>query len=188
MKIDARLVETEEFDPDVTTFEMEAGALQPWMILLPADDEEDDQGAESPAEAGFAYVVADQPVAFLETVDGREQRWVNIALLAVDDVLAAAASSTVTIIYGAYPDDLQPLLDEDLYVDHNQLALARNGMCPKRVDDDQAGEPVYCGRPSDPESHYRLCPGDDQDRQDHSEVIASRQFEPIYGRHPQLQG
>jgi hypothetical protein len=114
---------------------------------------------------------------------------VHIWFAEVEDPLDVPAASRLTIVYGADPDTLQPMLDGDL-LSIAQEALARNGLCSELVDDEEPedladGEQeqlVYCGLPSDPRSHYRLCTGHDDARLDQSDRLSRRQFRETYGR------
>ncbi len=191
MHLDAVVLPTEGTDEmqEVNLDTVEAGAAQQWMLIYLEDGDR-------------VFAVADAPTAFQsDPADGRPVRWVSIPLIDADP-LEVPATLRLEVVYGNDPESLQPLLDLDLYPEADQEALARNGMCPEAVTDDElepgtpaaaAGsepepdpEPVYCGRPSDPASFYRACTDHDARRREESQRYEARQFEPTYGAYAPL--
>lgn len=184
MRLDVEILGTDKVDPEVSTEEVEAGHVQPWMLLHNED-------------TGEVYAVAADPQPFQKTGDdGRLERWVEIPLTGwVGEPVTALATDMVDMVFGADLDQLHDLLDEDL-LSVEQEALARNGMCPRRIDDEiepeaQPGRddhedlpPVYCGRPSDPGSYYRYCVECDQIWRNLSDRVVGRRFGPTYGPIP----
>lgn len=175
MQLNVEIIGTGQDVPQVSTEQVEAGQLDPLMLVYdPADGEVD--------------IVAVEPAAFQQDgPDGRPERWVRILLADVADPVDLPATSKQLIVYGADPATLQPMLDPDL-LSTAQEALAFNGMCSEHDDeppdlaDDEEERPVYCGLPSDPKSHYRLCPRHDDARLDQSDRLSTRNFRPTYGR------
>ncbi len=169
MKIDAD-VQGDAGAPEVVTEQVQAQHLQQWMVIYVDDDEFD--------------VVMEPPAGFRRDDDtGRPQRWVRVDMLE-GEPLTEPATSMVDILFGTPVDQLQPMLDEDLYTDA-QWALATNGMCHEDVTDDEDDDDVivYCGKPSDPDSVYRLCPTCDEAREQKSDDLADRRgYRPVYGQ------
>jgi hypothetical protein len=173
--LDADVVGTDKEGPEVVVEDVEAGHLQPWMLILDGDTHE-------------LFVVAEDPEPFhAASPTGRTERWVRVRLDGVETPFEVPATSRVDIVFGADVDGLQPVLEEDLYA-VEQEALARNGLCHEKIAVESGdGSPetvMFCGRPSDPDSFYRFCTGCDSVRREESDVIAGRQFAPTYGPIP----
>jgi hypothetical protein len=173
MRINAIVVGDE---PEVSTELIAAQAVQPWMLLYSADTDEVD-------------VVVGEPQPFQqESPSGRPERWVSIDV-ADDEPVTAPAAERLEVVFGTDAKDLQPMLDEDLY-QPTEEALARAGMCHEQIppdddaepdeDEDEDEEPVWCGRPSDPNSFHRLCTDHDTERRQQSERVTSYGFNPTY--------
>ncbi len=162
---------------------VEAQALQPFMLVYDGGWGDDGIGGE----LSEVDIVAAPPRAYLGTNEaGREQRWVEVPV--VPDVpgeeidpIDEPATARVLVVLGFPPENLEPLLAPDLYPSAQAEALARNGMCHERVDEEEDAEEIFCGLPSYPFSFYRLCQNHDEDRQANSEVVAGRGYNPTYG-------
>lgn len=171
----------ESTDTSTPLRSVQAGNLQPWMLLYLTDHDQ-------------AFVVAGKPDPYQqEDQFGRTERWVRIPVHGNPEPMLAKATGRVDIVVGAAPGLLQPLLDDDLY-DVEQEALARNGLCSEQIHDDPDPEddpddrgddeedmPLWCGLPSDPDSALRLCPAHDLVRRQESDELVEYGFEPTYG-------
>lgn len=179
MQINAELVAVGDAEAEVVVDEIEAGNLQPWMLLVAEED------------TGHLHVtIGDPAVGHEVTEGGRIERWVSVPVFESEPV-ALAAVERVLIVYGTPPEALLELMPEDVLTVQEE-ALARNGLCHDRVvvhededepaDDEQDEEPpLFCGRPSDPDSFYRACPEHDLVRREKSDELVRRGYEPTYG-------
>ena len=182
MKIDAIVLPdpNAEQEAEVILDDVDAGHVQETMLLY--NDETDE-----------LFPVVGEPVPFhRESPTGRQERWMRIQLLGVEEPLEVHATDRVDVVYGAeLVDELAPMLDPDLLSEEEE-ALARNGMCHEQIppdpdadvvarDDDEPEAVVYCGRPSFPDSYYRFCEPCDLNRREESEHFMGRQYGPTYG-------
>lgn len=180
MQINAELVAVDGVGPDVVVDELAAGNVQTWMLLVADED------------TGHLHVVLGDPAASqIVTDDGRIERWVSIPVFEAEPVVALAAERFL-IAYGTPPEQLLDLLPEDVLTVEEE-ALARNGLCHDRIeqpaddhptggqDEDAEEEPLFCGRPSDPDSFYRACAEHDLARREKSDALVLHGFEPTYG-------